>query len=270
MRTRHGARLWILGSVVVAVIVTAAAYLLFIGPQRDAAAAAQQQTITVQENNRAARQHLGELREQSQHLDKYRAEYERARRALPAESGMPEFLRMLQSLGRQTLVTVSALTVGTPTAVSASPPPDTPASSAPSDASDDQSTASDDQSTASDGRSTANGAPTEPGALAGVYSLALSAQVSGTVAQLNAFLTQLQSVQPRALRISAITESIPAAAIPDESIPVGSSTSDAQANMSLTMTVFVRPEDPIVAEESGAGEGSPATAPASGDAKAAS
>lgn len=77
------------------------------------------------------------------------------------------------------------------------------------------------------------GAPTEvTGAGTAIYALPVSATIRGKAAKVEAFLNQIQQVQPRAVLI------ISANAVPD----TGSSLADT-VELSLGMQVFVAPED---------------------------
>ena len=92
------------------------------------------------------------------------------------------------------------------------------------------------------GSVTAGSAPTTAaGAVSGsqIYALPITAQVSGSASQLDEFLSQLQSVQPRAVLISQINES---AGTPD-----GGTTGLAATQITLTMQAFVQPTEALEA-----------------------
>ena len=177
-------RLWLLGGVLVAFFMVILGYLFFISPQRSQTSDINAQVSTTQQANSTLRARIDTLQQQSKSLATFQAQLTRAQLALPSTSGLPDFLRTLQSIGNATLANVSALTVGPPTDVTtvsggaAPAPPGTPAP-----------------------------APAGPR----VYALPITATVSGTASQLDQFLTQLQSVQPRAVLISQLTEGSAAA-----------------------------------------------------------
>jgi hypothetical protein len=166
------------------------------------------------------------LRAQNRDVAKYEAELRSARLALPSTSGVSDFLRSLQALGNATLTNVSALTVGEPADVS------TLAAPAPAAASGTAAA-----STAASSTPAAPGAPATGPAPGAVYSMAISAQVSGSPAALDRFLQQLQDVQPRAVLITSLTEGAGSAGVTTQGRSGGGATS-----LSLTMQAFVAPE----------------------------
>lgn len=205
-------RLWLVGGGLAAFVMMLVGYFFLISPERDntktvddQVSAAQLQTVTLQ-------QRIDALTVQNKDLPKYRANVAQLRRALPSTSGLPDFLRTLQSLGNATLADVTSLTVGPPTDVSAF-------------------TAA---SPSGGATSTSSGGTTPAVATNGphLYALSITAQVTGATSQLAEFLDQLQSVQPRAVLISHITIGDGAA----QSAGGGKSTS-----MTLTMKAFVAP-----------------------------
>ena len=156
------------------------------------------------------------LQSQSKKLGQYQAELTAAQQALPATTGVPDLLRTLQTIGSATQTDVSSFTVGTPTPVVASTTPSPSASASASKAPTGNS---------------ASAAPAGPA----VYSLGITAQVQGAPANLMAFLAQLQSVQPRAVLISQISQAGASAN--------GSPTASGSAGLQLTMQAFMLPTD---------------------------
>jgi hypothetical protein len=199
-------RVWLFGAALVAFLLLLVGYLMFISPQNSKTSTANSQVSAANAVNQRFEARISSLRDQSKNLPKYQAELQAAQLALPSTSGLPDFLRTLQSLGNATLTTVSSLTVGPPT----------------------------DVTTAASGRSTT--ATVAPGGLH-VYALPISAQVSGSVSALDQFLTQLQTVQPRAVLISQLTE-----ATGGSTAAAGTRTSGgAEPALQLTMQAFVAP-----------------------------
>jgi len=200
-------RQWLLGGVFVAVFVVLLGYLFFISPQRSQTSGVNAQRARAEQATASLQARISNLQQQTKNLATYQAQVTRAQLALPSTSGLPDFLRALQSIGNATLANVSALTVGPPTdvtLVSGGPPAAAsakPGSSAPAAASGPR-----------------------------VYALPITASVSGTTARLDQFLMQLQSVQPRAVLISQLTE--------------GSGNASGQSagtTLQLTMQAFVAP-----------------------------
>jgi Tfp pilus assembly protein PilO len=217
-------RLWLIGGGVGAFLLMLVGYFLVISPQRqntqsvnDQTAAAQLQTVSLQ-------QRITALTAQNKDLAKYENKLAELRLALPTTSGLPDFLRTLQSLGNATLADVTSLTVGAPAAVTAGLAPAASPGATPS------ATAT---TAAPAPTTTATPGVTAPAADA-LYALPITAQVAGSTKQLNDFLDQLQSVQPRAVLITAITVG--------SAVASGSATSTANGTtMSLTMQAFVTP-----------------------------
>lgn len=210
-------RMWLIGGGVLAAVLFLVGYLFFIAPQRAQTGDVNSKSDSVRTHNATLSARLDALRTQYKDLPRYQAQLAAARSALPATSGVPDFVRSLQSLGNATLTQVSSLTVGQPTTIA---PPAAAAGSTPSAGAG---------STPSAGAASTPSAPTS--AIPGVYSLAITAQVIGSPAALNKFLEQLQNVQPRAVLITQITEGSSASA-------AGPSTGTV---LQLTMFAFVAP-----------------------------
>jgi hypothetical protein len=152
------------------------------------------------------------LRAQSKNLAQYESDLRTAQLALPTTSGLPDFLRTLQAIGNATLADVSSLIVGPPTDVTG------------------VASSSTGSSTGSTGASTST-ATTITGLR--IYALPITAQVAGTTSQLDAFLTQLQAVQSRAVLISQLTEG--------NGVASPNGTVSQTTTLQLTMQAFVAP-----------------------------
>ncbi|GAA1794551.1 type 4a pilus biogenesis protein PilO [Planosporangium flavigriseum] len=119
MGTRSVNRLWVLGGVLGAVALLAVSWFFLIRPQYDRADGLRNETATAQTRTIVLQRRLSELRQQNGNLPQYRAQLEANRKALPAESDLPDFLRDVQSAGDRTGVSVKVLTVGAATQVTA-------------------------------------------------------------------------------------------------------------------------------------------------------
>jgi Tfp pilus assembly protein PilO len=213
-------RVWLLGVVVVGALLVLIGYTMFVSPQNSKTSGARSQVSNADAANQRLQLRINGLREQSKNLSKYQADLTAAQLALPATSGLPDFLRTLQSIGNATLTSVSSLTVGPPTDV-------TPiAGTAAANRVSSSSTSTTSPTSASTGS-------------ASIYALPISASVTGSTNALDAFLVQLQTVQPRAVLISELSES---------SGQTSSGTAGGQANsasgsttLTLTMQAFVEP-----------------------------
>lgn len=208
MPTGRLERMWLAGGGAVALVMVLVGYLFFISPQRHETGDVNSSTDAARLQNSLLEHKLKTLEEQNKNLGQYRSDLEQARLALPTSSGMPDFLRTLQAIGAATHANVTSLTVGTPADVT------NLAVSAPTEV-------------------TGRSKPVASVAGARVYSLPITAQVSGSIDQLNAFLGQLQSVQPRAVLISQITQSTATSS--------GTRTPNGITGLTLTMQAFVAP-----------------------------
>lgn len=204
---------WLGIGLLVAVVVAVVGYFFFVGPQRSTTSDVDGQVSAAQSQNDTLQVRINSLDAQNRKLSTYRAALKQAQLALPATSDLPNFLRTLQSLGNATLANVTTLAVGDPTVVGANA---TPSSASTSSTPNPTTTVS----------TTPTTTPSGPQ----IFALPITAQVSGTIKQLTAFLGQLQSVQPRAVLVSSITLGGAAS---------GASTTTSTLN--LTLQAFVAP-----------------------------
>lgn len=177
---------WLGVGVVIAVVIAAIGYFFFIGPQRSDTSDVTDQVNSAQSQNDTLQVRINALDAQNRKLSTYRAALKQAQLALPGTSDLPNFLRSLQSLGNATLADVTTLSVGDPDVITTSAPTSA-TSTSPAPAPTTTAPA-------------ASQAPSGPQ----IYSLPITAKVTGTVKQLTDFLGQLQSVQPRAVLVSSI------------------------------------------------------------------
>jgi len=213
-------RLWLIGGGTVALLLTIIAYFFFISPQRSETDSVRSNVSDAAARNAVLQQKLNQLRQQNQELPRYRAEEEAARKALPASTDVSDFIRSLQSLGGATGTNVISVTVGNPT-------PFTPATvggvAAPS--------ASASSSPAGGSASSASPRPS------GVYGMTISAQVTGSAANLTRFIDQLQNVQPRAVLVTSVNETTGSTTTTGSSAAAGSGVT----TLAIGMTAFVAP-----------------------------
>ncbi len=95
-------------------------WFFLISPQKSQTSDLKSQIAPAQTRNQLLQSKLSTLRQQSKNLDQYKATLTRDQPALPSTSGLPDFLRDVQSLGGQTQVNVSSVTIGAPAPLSAS------------------------------------------------------------------------------------------------------------------------------------------------------
>jgi Tfp pilus assembly protein PilO len=219
-------RLWLIGGGLVGLLVALIAYFLFISPQRSKTADINSQVSLARQQNATLQARVAALAEQNKNLAAYERQLASAKLALPSDAGVSDFLRSLQSLGNQTNTNVTQLTVGQPVDVTSviAATPTQPAAAGAANASPSSAT-------------TAPAGTTPVVAGQQMYALPITAQVSGAPDALNRFLDQLQSVQPRAVLISQISET------------TGTSTTGAAptgTTLQLTMDAFVAPSSPTL------------------------
>jgi len=220
-------RIWIAGAALLALLVAALGYLVLIGPQRDETDTVRSNVAAAQAQGDVLQQRLMFLAKQNKDLPKYQAALAKARLALPASSAMPEFLHTLQTISNTTGTTLTGLTVGAPAAMTQSAAPAAPAASTSSSAA-------------------ANA--TAPGAAStGVFTVAISAQLTGPRPNLAEFLRQLQAVQPRAVLVTQLTEG--AATV--NAVTPGKAANSSSTSLSLSMQAFISPASaPVSAQPS--------------------
>ena len=117
MRIASRDRLWLLGGLVAALLLTFFAWQFFIKSQNDTTNSVKASVVTAQQQVLDSTHQLNQLRTDSKNLDKYQAALAADQAALPADDGIPAFLRELHDAGDATGVAVVQLTVGIPTAV---------------------------------------------------------------------------------------------------------------------------------------------------------
>jgi Tfp pilus assembly protein PilO len=216
-------RLWLIAGGLVAFVMCLIGYFFFISPQRSSTSDVNGQVADAQQQNAVLQGRINGLNEQNKNLARYQAQLAEERLALPAASGIPDFLRTLQSLGSSTLTDVTALTVGQPAAVASAPAQPTATST-----------------TGAASTPTAAPTPTANAITApAVYTMAISATVAGSPTALDKFLDQLQNVQPRAVLITNVTEAAGSTS--------GAGHTGGQTTLTLTMQAFVAPALPAAA-----------------------
>jgi len=114
MSARHGDRLWMIAGMAVIALLAAATWFLAISPQRTEASDLRAETQTAQAQADDLRARIVELTADKAKLSVLKATLEARQNALPADSGVPAFLRQLQTADAAYGMNVSGLTVGEP------------------------------------------------------------------------------------------------------------------------------------------------------------
>jgi Tfp pilus assembly protein PilO len=115
MGARHADRLWMIAGGVVIVVMAAVAWFLLISPQYAEASDLRSQTDTARSQASQLRKRIVALQKDKSNLTKLKATLSTYQDALPSDSGVPAFLRQLQAAGNDLGVSVSGVTVGSPT-----------------------------------------------------------------------------------------------------------------------------------------------------------
>jgi Tfp pilus assembly protein PilO len=108
-------RLWMLGGAVSAVLLVALGWFLLIDPTNDKTDGLRGETEVSEVQLISLQRRLQELQAEKAKLPQYEAELTRNKQALPADSGVPAFLRQLEDAGDAVNASVSNVNVGVPT-----------------------------------------------------------------------------------------------------------------------------------------------------------
>lgn len=114
MGARNAARIWVIAGAAAIVLLTVASWFLLIGPKFAEAGDVRTQVDDTQTQLITLRKKIAGLEDQKARLSTFKAALEVNQRALPADSGMPDFLRQLQTAGSATGVKVSGVSVAPP------------------------------------------------------------------------------------------------------------------------------------------------------------
>jgi type IV pilus assembly protein PilO len=110
-------RLWIIGGALAAVVLVALGWFLLIVPTNAQALAFEDQTAVTEQQLDTLERRLRQLQTDQAKLPQFRAELARNQEALPSDSGVPPFLRQLESAGNAVGARVTNVSVGVPAAV---------------------------------------------------------------------------------------------------------------------------------------------------------
>jgi Tfp pilus assembly protein PilO len=114
MGARNVARIWVIAGAAAIVLLTVASWFLLISPKFAEAADVRTQVDDTQTQLIALRKKIAGLEDQKSRLSTYKAALKANQRALPSDSGVPDFLRQLQGSGEATGVKVSGVSVAPP------------------------------------------------------------------------------------------------------------------------------------------------------------
>lgn len=117
MGARHADRLWMIGGAAVIVALALMSWFFLISPKYAEAADVRQQTDDTQVQIAVLNKRIADLEKEKSKLPQYRAALRASQRALPAGSGVPDFLRQLQKSGDALSVVVGGINVNVPAKV---------------------------------------------------------------------------------------------------------------------------------------------------------
>ena len=117
MGTRNVARTWMFGGIAIAVLLVVASWVLLIHPKYTEASDVRGQVEDTQTQLITLRKKIAGLNAQKAQLPKFKAALKTNQRALPSDSGIPDFLRQLQASGTKTDVAITGVTVSAPAQV---------------------------------------------------------------------------------------------------------------------------------------------------------
>ena len=183
MKLRPIDKMWVGGGIAAGVVILALGWFFLISPQKSQTSDFQSQTNQSEQRNAQLQAKLITLGQQSKNLDQFKATLTRDQQALPSSSGLPDFLRSIQSLGGQNQVSITSVIIGAPAPLVAAAPV---AAATP---------------TATASTAATTGTPATAASTGSVYTIAVTLNAGGTSPALLAFLNQLQHVQPRAVLI---------------------------------------------------------------------
>jgi Tfp pilus assembly protein PilO len=114
MGARQADRLWVAAGAAVIALLGVITWLLLVSPQLADADGLREQTATARTQADLLRARTAKLKADQARIGELKKERDARAAALPADSGVPAFLRQLQSSGTTVGVDVSGFTVGSP------------------------------------------------------------------------------------------------------------------------------------------------------------
>jgi Tfp pilus assembly protein PilO len=121
MTARYANRLWILAGVVAAAMLALLTWAFAVSPQQSDTTALEEQTLAAHDQANELRTRIVRLKKDKANLPALKRELATKQDALPANSGVPAFLRQLQATGTKVGADISGIAVGDPAPVETTP-----------------------------------------------------------------------------------------------------------------------------------------------------
>jgi type IV pilus assembly protein PilO len=121
MSARLVNQLWMIAGLAAVVLLGLLTWSFGVSPQRTDAASLEEQTDAAYDQANILRARIAKLEADKANLPALKAQREARKAALPANSGVPAFLRQLQATGTKVGADISGITVGDPEPVDATP-----------------------------------------------------------------------------------------------------------------------------------------------------
>lgn len=179
-------KVWRLSGVAAAVLALVATWFLAIAPQRRAAEELRVQAVAQEAASADLRSKIELLKKQSAEIPAKEAELSTISRQLPAGVGIPNLVRTITGVGKQTDVSIASIEPGNPVAVAVESAPTAPAPASSGDATANDATAAAPRAVSS-----------------GLMSVPLTIGVCGSYSQLRNFLAKVETL-PRAVLVTSI------------------------------------------------------------------
>ena len=121
MLARHINRLWMIAGLAAIALLGLLTWSFAVSPQRSDTAALEEQTRAAHDQADVLRARIVKLKADKANLPALKEDLAARQAALPANSGVPAFLRQLQATGTKVGADISGITVGDPAAVDTLP-----------------------------------------------------------------------------------------------------------------------------------------------------
>jgi Tfp pilus assembly protein PilO len=237
---RSKASSWIAGAVVVALLMAAAAWFLLLSPQLTTASETRAAAESTRSSNETLALRVERLKAQFAELDQYKADLAALRLQIPTTAELSELMRQLDGAAAAHSVTVTAVSPGTPAAVTVTAP-QAPAADPAAEA-----TESTEATDAADSAESADAAAAAVASLvpAGMTQIPLSLTVVGSYDNVDAFIDTVQTGTSRLLLIANVSGVAQEDAVPGGGRPA---TSVGDVEATLTGAAFVLPDASVTA-----------------------